>query len=130
MKKKKTISKLKKELDTIYSRYIRKKEADFRGNATCISCKKIWAWEKLQCGHFVSRRYSNVRYDERNTKPQCFGCNMFRGGNIANYALELQRLYGMSIVEELAKASRELKSFTCKELEGMIISYKEKFNNL
>jgi hypothetical protein len=121
-----TVGKMKKKLDLIYSRYIRKKHADHQGYARCVSCRQKWPWEKLQCGHFVSRRYSSLRYDERNTKPQCFGCNLFRGGNMANFAIGLQEEYGEGIIKILARESQKTKQFTVKELQAMIKDYESR----
>lgn len=126
----KSIGKLKKDLDIIYSRYIRIVNSDDAGYVQCISCKKVWPWKQMQNGHFVSRRYSNLRYDERNTKPQCYGCNMMRGGNMANFAVALIHQYGDGIIDILAKESQVLKKFTKPELLKLTEHYKGKLRAL
>jgi hypothetical protein len=38
--KKRSLSTVKKELDRVFSEYIRKRDADLDGYITCVSCKK------------------------------------------------------------------------------------------
>ena len=68
---KKTISKLKKELDKWFSLYIRLRGVDDNGNNQCCTCGTIDNWKKLQCGHFVSRKHLATRFHEMNCFPQC-----------------------------------------------------------
>ena len=70
----KSISKLKKKLDTIFSFYIRLRGVDDNGNNQCCTCGKIDNWRNLQCGHFVSRKHMATRFYELNCFPQCVGC--------------------------------------------------------
>jgi hypothetical protein len=53
----KSISKLKKELDKWFSLYIRLRYATDEGMAQCYTCGKVDHYKKLQCGHFMSRRF-------------------------------------------------------------------------
>lgn len=59
--------------DTLFSIYIRRKYADWKGYVACYTCGKVAMWEKdgMQCGHFVSRDKKNTRYDEANARVQC-----------------------------------------------------------
>ena len=75
MAKKLTRSKLVKKLDAVFSQYIRLKDADEFGNATCFTCGKVDHWKKLQNGHFQSRKHYATRWDEMNCQVQCVsGC--------------------------------------------------------
>lgn len=127
---KKSISKLKKDLDKIYSEYIRSKDANFRGNVRCYTCGKIFHWKQVDCGHYESRSHNNTRYDERNTKPQCKSCNIWKRGNLTIFAVKLQKEYGTGILEELRKKASRTKQFTIKELEKSIECYKDKLKEL
>lgn len=95
-KKIKTLSKWKKELDTVFSRFIRQ-----RDNGQCFTCPKKDHWKNMQCGHFVPRQYLSVRFDERNCNCQCYACNMLYNGQPSLYAIKLKRKYGEDIVEQL-----------------------------
>lgn len=96
MKKKKTLSKWKKELDTVFSRYIR-----YRDDGQCFTCPNKNDPKKMQNGHFVPRQYLAVRFDERNCNCQCYACNMLYGGQGATYAIRLAQKYSQEVVEEL-----------------------------
>lgn len=99
MKKPKTVSKLKKELDSVFSKYIRQ-----RDKGQCFTCPKKDDPKRMQNGHFVPRQYLSVRYDERNCNCQCYACNMLYGGQGATYAVRLAKKYSQSVVEELEAA--------------------------
>lgn len=94
----KTQAKLKKELDTVFSKYIRQKYP-----ARCYTCGKVDT--PLQCGHFVSRQYLATRWDENNCRPQCVGCNIYGNGKPLDFEENLKRELGDQFVEQM-KASR------------------------
>ena len=121
---KKTVQKLKKELDTIFSRYIRLKYADANGYVQCFTCGRMYFWKEIQNGHYVRREYNATRYHEKNCHPQCVGCNMFKAGNMDEYTLNLVKKYGDGILEELNALKHTIKQFTCEELEEMKKKYK------
>ncbi len=93
-----TTGKIKKKLDTIFSKYIRAKFPKI-----CYTCNK--PSDKLQNGHFVSRQYLVTRWDENNCRPQCWGCNGYGRGQLLNFEENLIKEFGKKKVEQL-KASR------------------------
>ncbi len=95
---KKTQAQLKKELDKVFSIYIRAKYPP-----RCFTCGKSGV--TLQCGHFIPRHYLITRFDERNCRPQCVGCNLFGNGKVFDFEEHLVRDLGRAEVEKL-KASR------------------------
>lgn len=97
-KKIKSLAKWKKELDQIFSRYIR-----YRDQGQCFTCPKKDDPKHMQCGHFNPRQYLTTRYDERNNNCQCYACNMLYGGQPATYATRLKAKYGPDVVEELER---------------------------
>jgi Bacteriophage Lambda NinG protein len=98
-KKTKTLAKWKKELDVVFSRYIRQ-----RDEGQCFTCPKKDDPKFMQCGHFVPRQYLAVRFDEKNCNCQCYACNMLYNGQPSAYAIRLKAKYGDSIIEELESA--------------------------
>ena len=56
---KKTISKLKKELDKWFSLYIRLRDANEYGMVQCFTCGKVGHYKTggMQNGHFQSRKH-------------------------------------------------------------------------
>lgn len=125
MPKKLSRSKLVKKLDTVFSKYIRISNADKNGYCTCVTCGVVKHWKEIQAGHFQSRKFYSLRWSERNVKPQCVGCNMFRQGEQYKYSLFL----GKDEAEVLYLKSKETVKFTNYELEEMIKDYEAKLNS-
>ena len=101
---------LVKSLDTIFSEYIRLKNANKQGFCTCVTCGKNGFWEKdnIHAGHFMSRKNFLTRWDERNVFPQCHYCNTYRYGEQYKYSLFL----GKEISEELLDLSHNVVKFS------------------
>jgi len=124
--KKPTRSKLVKKLDTVFSQYIRISNADNNGYCTCVTCNKTFHWKEIQAGHFMSRKHYSIRWDERNVKPQCVACNVYRAGEQYKYSLFL----GSEVANVLYLQSKEIVKFTNYELEDMINDYSDKLKKL
>ena len=118
-------STLVKNLDTVFSQYIRQKDAK-NEIATCVTCGKKDHWKKLQCGHFQSRRHYSTRWDENNVGVQCYGCNITNQGQQFLFAKYL----GLDKAEEMVLKSKQVVKFTDNDLQDMINYYKGKLNNL
>lgn len=115
----KSTAKLKKELDMWFSMFIR-----IRDKGVCITCgdKKFWKYQ--QNGHYVSRQYLSLRWDEKNCNVQCAGCNVFKHGNMDEYALALQRKYGKDILQRLNKEKHKVVKLSAAWYEEKIEYYK------
>ena len=124
--KKPTRSKLVKKLDTVFSQYIRRSNADNNGYCTCVTCNKTFHWKEIQAGHFMSRKFYSVRWSEENVKPQCVACNVYRAGEQYKYSIFL----GTELANALYLQSKELVKFTNYELEDMINDYSEKLKKI
>jgi len=124
--KKLSRSKLVKKLDTVFSKYIRISSADKSGYCTCVTCGVVKHWKEIQAGHFMSRKHYSTRWDERNVKSQCIGCNMFKQGEQYKYSLFL----GKDEAEVLYLKSKETVKFTNYELEEMIKNYSDKLKSI
>jgi len=97
----KTQAWLKKELDRVFSIYIRQKFSDSDGNNTCYTCGKAGTIKTMQNGHFVSRQYLATRWDENNCRIQCCGCNLFGNGKPLDFEERLKKDLGDDFVEEM-----------------------------
>ena len=127
--KKPTRKSLVIKLDTIFSQYIRRKDA-INEIAECITCKKKSHWSKLQNGHWASRRHYNTRWDEQNCHVQCASCNVFRAGEIYLYTKYLCSKYGDNFPEEMYIKSHKVVKFADIDLIDMIEYYTNKVNDL
>jgi hypothetical protein len=126
-KKVKSVSKLKKELDKIFSLYIRNKYAK-EGKVRCYTCGVTKAWNEIQNGHFVSRSVLALRYSEENCRPQCVGCNVFGGGKVATFGTKLEEELGQGTIARLYKTSQTIvKNYPYQE---KIQEYTQKLKDL
>lgn len=128
--KKVTVSSLKKKLWKLFSEYIRRLYADWRGYVACVTCGSVKHYKEQQAGHFIPGRHNMVLFDERNVHPQCYRCNIALSGNPRKYDKYMRLTYGPEIIEQLEKLDEQNKQFTIKELEELIKEYKDKLKTL
>ncbi len=115
---------LKKKLDKVFSVFIRE-----RDNFVCFTCDKRGDAKNIQCGHFISRNYLSLRWDEINCHAQCVACNMFKGGNMIVYAMRMMDKYGADILKLLdARKNMTLKLSTI-QLKILIDRYQSMVRN-
>ncbi len=88
-RKSKSQSKLKKELDRVFSIFIRQKYADEAGMVKCYTCSTVKHWKEMQNGHWIPRNNLATRFSEENCRVQCVGCNMFQKGRPDVFAVNL-----------------------------------------
>ena len=124
--KKKSLSSLKKELDDLFSLYVRQRDADEDGYNQCATCKYPYHWKNLQCGHYYSRKILSLRYNEQNTAPQCVSCNIYNEGEKPAFALYLKEEYGENILEKLEIKKNSRSNIDRFWFEIQIKYYKEK----
>ena len=114
----KSISQLKKQADKVFSLYIRN-----RDGGRCYTCGAVKPINEMQNGHYVTRGCNQLRYNERNCHCQCVGCNIFKSGNMPEYAVALIKQYGPNILDELQREHRKIKQFTREDLQDIINRY-------
>lgn len=128
--RKPTLRSLKNKLDTVFSQWVRRRYATSQGYAVCVTCHKVAPWKELQCGHFVSRVYLATRWDDRNCAVQCYGCNVGRNGNYAEFSAYMLRKFGPGIIDELLARKRSLVKYTIPDLQSLIEFYQQKLSAL
>ena len=120
----KTISKLKKELDKWFSLFIRLRESE-EGLVQCFTCNKVSHYKSgMQNGHFQSRKHLSTRWDLKNCQVQCVGCNMFKGGEQYQFAIQLEVKSGKGTAEKLRLKTKETIKISRIEYEEKITYYK------
>jgi len=117
-------SPLIREADRVFSLYIRQRGMNSAGNNFCFTCGIELPWRQLQCGHFVSRRFTNTRWHELNCWPQCNDCNVNKHGNLKVYEVNLIDKFGKEAIEELKVLSRVSKKVFNYEIEELTKKYK------
>jgi hypothetical protein len=131
-KKTKTISKLKKDLDTIFSIYIRLRESNEFGYVSCFTCPTVRHYKDgMQNGHFMSRKHLATRFSEDgNCEVQCLSCNIYGAGMQYMFGLMLENKYGEGRAEELRVLSRTTLKISSAEYVEKISYYKNLVENL
>ena len=129
-KKAKSYSRLKTDLDRVFSLWVRRRFADPLGHATCVSCGLRAPWQSLQAGHFVSRSYLATRFEPLNTHSQCVQCNIFKKGNLAAYAAWAVNRYGMYWPARMVALSKVPTKYSRSDLQEMIGDYERRLEQL
>tara|TARA_R110000744_G_scaffold139227_1_gene250231 strand:- start:379 stop:789 length:411 start_codon:yes stop_codon:yes gene_type:complete len=122
---KKTISKLKKDLDKWFSLFIRLRNANEYGMIQCFTCGVVRGYKDgMQNGHFQSRKHLATRFHEDNCQVQCIKCNMFSQGEQYKFGLKLDSKHGEGTAEELEFLARTTLKISRVEYEEKISYYK------
>tara|TARA_R110000751_G_scaffold65819_6_gene134537 strand:+ start:1047 stop:1454 length:408 start_codon:yes stop_codon:yes gene_type:complete len=121
---KKTISKLKKELDKWFSLYIRLRDADDLGFVKCYTSGRFYHYKNIHAGHFMSRKCLSTRYCDTNVQPQSIADNLFAQGRQYQFGVNLDAQYGDGTAEDLQIKSRQIQKFSRVDYEEKISYYK------
>ena len=119
-----SLSTLVDRLDTVFSRYIRLRDAMPSGMFRCISCGKIKPIEQADCGHFHSRTHMSTRFDEDNCHAECRYCNRFSADHIIGYRENLIKKIGEQRFMLLDIKAHETKKWSHFELEQLAKYYR------
>jgi 5-methylcytosine-specific restriction endonuclease McrA len=130
-KKKKRKINLKKKLWTIFSEYIRRKDADENGMVSCISCGVVKHYKQMHASHYIPKSLGlSIYFEEKNVHPGCVTCNLFRHGNLTSYAIALRKKYGETILEELEQQRQRMIKISPGGYEELIERYQAKLDML
>ena len=120
----KTISKLKKDLDKVFSLYIRLRHASKDGIVKCFTCDKTAHYKKMHAGHFMSRKHHATRWNEDNVQVQCVKCNLFGQGEQYTFGKNLDKKYGKGTADKLHRKARKVVKLSTNDLKELIEKYK------
>ena len=124
-----TISKLKKKLDALFSQYIRRRNA-VDDMCTCFTCGCTKHYKEMHAGHFQSRRFLSVRWDEVNVQVQCPKCNLFNQGEQFKFGLYLDQKYGKGTAESLQQRAHTIVKISRVDYQEAIENIKKKLKRL
>jgi len=112
-----TLRELSNILDDWWSQMVRLMDSDDAGRVKCFTCTSEFHWKEMDCGHFMPRTCMPVRWDARNTKPQCERCNrQTDNGNRDIFAKNLDALYGVGTSAQVEIESKQMRKWTRAEL--------------
>jgi len=120
LSKTQTVSKLKKKLDTLFSQYVRRKDADYLGMVNCYTCGVTKHYKEMHAGHFQSRRHISTRWHLTNVKVQCPKCNLFSQGEQYKFGIYLDQREGPGTAEEMRMLANSICKVNKKEYEERI----------
>jgi len=123
MRRSKNIKLSKAKADKYFAEYIRKRDY----HNSCITCG---AYGKKDCGHFISRRFESVRFDEKNAHGQCLKCNRYLYGNQFEHGQHIDNLYGVGTAEQLLFKSKQFCKRSAFDYEYLALHYKNKIDEL
>jgi len=126
--KKKTLGKLKKDLQKVFNEYIRLRD----NGKPCISCGE---YNTLQAGHyFAVSGYDGLRFDEDNVHGECARCNCWDESHLIRYGINLKNKIGTddynALMDRAAEYKRNGYRFSRMEIEEKIEYYKQKVKEL
>lgn len=123
MAKKRSRSRIVKELDSVFSKFIRQRDSE-NELCTCSTCGVRKPIKEMQAGHFMSRSKYSTRWDEQNVHAQCAGCNMWKQGQQYLMSIHIDQKYYPGKADELLRKSNRTTKFSDAELIEMIQHYK------
>jgi len=123
-------STLDKKLWRIFSEYIRLRDSNAQGYAPCISCGKIHHYKEMHAGHYITRAYRAIKFNEDNVHAQCVRCNAFLEGNSADYRKNLIKKIGIQKVEWLEAIKSQPTKMSTGDYELLINHYKQKIKGM
>ena len=100
-----TITDWEKWLWPLFSRFIRLRDCIKTTGTTdrgrCVTCGRLYKFEKLQAGHFVPGRTRAILFDPRCVNAQCYRCNVKLDGVWPAYYRWMQKNYSQEVIDEL-----------------------------
>lgn len=130
MVKEQSLSVLIKNMDDVFSQFIRLRASDNSGIARCFICGSFRYWKYHQCGHFIDRDQMPTRYNEINCQCVCAVCNCLDRDHHERFKRALQINYGDGQISFLYFTSKSLSKFTRSDLIELTEKYKEKVKEL
>lgn len=112
---------LVRNLDQVFSRYIRARDQ------RCVLCGTK---EDLTCGHVFSRVAYSTRWDEENSFAQCLNENLTHEYDPYPFLLWYQNKFGKKKLDEVHRRYKTIRKISNGELADMLEVYKSKLNNL
>lgn len=108
-----------------FSLYIRTKSLK-NSQIECYTCGHKFLIGKITAGHGIPGRTNAVLFMEEVVRPQCIGCNVFRGGRYDVFTPKLMEELGLEKYKQLALKANKTIKFTRDELLEIEQKYIEK----
>jgi len=115
------------DLDFVFSRIVRMGAAvaDKYGNCACYTCGFGKHWSMMQCGHFIKRGNTEIRWSFQNARVQCKHCNETLHGNLGVYEQKLNEEHE-GLPEQLKERAREPYKWSREELKQLLTDLRQR----
>lgn len=121
-----SVQALKNDLDFVFSRLVRMMGASYsNGFCSCYTCGSLKHWTLQQCGHFVKRANTELRWDFRNAKIQCKTCNENLDGNMEIYEAKLNEEH-FGLPNQLKEIAQTPYKWSRDELKQLLLDMRVK----
>ena len=120
--KAKTRSYYVKQLDKVFSEYIRKRD-DGKG---CVTCGIKKPWQEMQACHYFSRGKYPTRWHEDNVFSGCYRCNVLLKGAYTDYAMFMFDRFGAEKMQELYDLAHSGEKIPTPVIREKIEEYRSK----
>lgn len=128
--KTKTTSQLIKELDEVFSLFVRARDCDSLGLITCFVSGARVPWKQADAAHYMSRKHMATRFEEYNVHACSIDSNRFDPDHDVKYHTKMVLKYGRELPLQLDNMSKSMVKFTAAELQEKIEFYKEEVKKL
>jgi len=117
-KSKSEVSKLKRELWQVFSKYIKKRDKNI-----CFTCGRKTEGHGSHSGHFIPKSVGGLAlyFHEDNVHCQCYNCNINLSGNQYIYGEKL----GKRTVKKLFKLKGKIEKWTAEDYRKNIKKYEK-----
>jgi len=106
MRKKPSKKTMRRRLDNVVRDYVKLRDQNVC--QTCFIHKDSTPQQSLDWSHYISRRYSILRYDQRNGLAQCRKChNQYGDGFNSPMQKAIDRIWGEGTVGKLEKIAMQ-----------------------
>lgn len=119
----------------VFSEYIRRRGADWKGEVSCYTCGKVKHYKEMQAGHFAHKGNQNYRaidFEPKHLRPQCYWCNSQRhgAGMSWEFGQNLEQEYGKDWLLEIKRRRKIEPALTIEELKEIYAKYSLLNNSL
>jgi hypothetical protein len=126
VKKPASLKTTKRKCWKVFSQWIRLKDSDEGGTASCYTCGALAHYKDLHAGHAIPGRHNAVLFDEDIVKPQCPRCNIFGSGQYHIFATKLIKEHGMDWWENKLIGAKKPVKYTRTDLEELLAEFDRK----
>jgi hypothetical protein len=129
--KDKSLSVLIKEADSVFSEYVRIRDAEpFTGIVTCFITGEKAHWKKCDAAHYFGRANLLTRWNEMNVHATTIESNRFDILHHSQYLKKMMSVYSREDVFSLAAQAMSLMKPTRSDIVEIIEKYSEKVKEL